>query len=147
MTTFVFTELVNAPMADIVSSALGANAGAKFSANDVGKLVKLGSANNYVLAADGDQIEGFVVAMMDNTVNDGFSFGSVQKNKRKYAKVGGTVALAVGDRVVAGVQAALGTVDALPVVKAGTPAVHIWRVIRIVTGTGAVGDTVLIERV
>lgn len=147
MTTFVFTELVSAPMADIVSSALGASAGAKFNANDVGKLVKLGTANNYVLAADGNEIEGFVVAMADNTVNDGFSFGSVQKNKRKYAKVGGAAAVVVGDTVVSGAQAALGTVDALPIIKKGTPTVHIWRVIRIVTGSGAVGDTVLIERV
>jgi len=134
-------------MADIVSAALGANSSGKFVDADKGKLVKKGTANNYVLAADGDEIEGFVIAMETATVNQGFSFGSVQKNKRKLAKVGGTLAVVVGDGLVAGAQSALGTADALPIVKKGSPAKFVWEVLSIVTGTGAVGDTILMERV
>lgn len=157
MTTFVFTELV--PSAKVVSAALGANSSGKFADVDVGKAVKLGTANNYVLCAAGNDIDGFVNTIEPFTVNDGFSFGGVLMEGRIYAKVasdqGGTP-MAVGDYVVAGAPTALGTADTgvagtepgtagMGRVKTGAPTRRFWRCIRIVTGTGVAGDVVLLE--
>lgn len=165
MTAFVFKELVNDPHADVISAALGATATGEFGSVDVGQAVKMGSANNYVQCADGDEMEGVVVTVEPFTVNDGYSFGSVQRNKRVVAQVaaneGGTVA--VGAFVVCGTPVALGTANGMPQVKNGTaasqaggapyaytertPNTHMWKCIRVVTGTGAAGDKVLLERV
>lgn len=149
MTTFAFTELVNSPMADVVSAALGASSSAKLNDNDVGKPVKMGSAQNYVVCSAGDDIEGFVVSIEANTVNDGFSFGSVIRNKRMLAQVDAaqTGTLAVGEYAVAGASSALGTKDTYPKVKEGSPSHFHWRCIRIVSGTGAAGDLVLLEKI
>jgi len=163
MTQFALTELVNSPMADVTSAALGASSGAKFVQADIGKPVKLGTADsNYVVCSAGDEIEGFVSSVEIGTVNDGFSFGGVVKNKRKLCKVDAAQSstIGLGSYVVAGASAALGTADAYPKVKSGvatnmsgtppvlgTPVRHLWRVVRIVSGTGVAGDLVLIERV
>jgi len=158
MTDFAFTELVD--MADVQSGALGANSSGKFADIDRGKSVKKASANNFVLCAGTDEIEGFVVAVAPHTVNQGFSFGSVQVKSRKLAVVGasqGATPMAFGDLVVSDTQAALGTgltgtgtgvnAESLgkPPVRTGAPTKFKWRVIRIVTGTGVAGDTVLLE--
>lgn len=159
MTTFAYKE--TAPAGKIVAAALGPNSATKFADADIGKPVKMGTANNYVLCVAGDEIEGFVTSMEPFTVNSGFSFGSVLVNGRKEVVVG-TGTVAVGDLVVADTQAVLGTAGD-PKVKKGTaasqsgvtpfaftertPNTHLWRVISIVSGTGAVGDKVLIERI
>lgn len=149
MTTFAFTELVNGQPADVVSAALGVNAAGKFVAADIGKPVKLGTVQNYVLAAAGDDIEGFVKALDAYTVNDGFSFGAVLRNTCVVATVDAAQVgnIAVGALVVAGASAALGTADAYPKVKSGAPVTYKWRVLRIITGAGAAGSTILIEKV
>jgi len=163
MTDFNYTELVNSPHADIISAALGATAGL-FSDTDVGQAVKMGVANDYVQAVDGDEMEGVVTSVEVVTVNDGMSFGSVQRNMRVTAQVaaneGGT--MAVGDHVVVGTPIALGTANGMPQVKIGTAASQLavadydytertpnnfmWKCIRIVSGTGVLGDVVLLER-
>lgn len=145
---FEFTELVPIPPGSVVSAALGVDKNAKFAQIDVGKGVKMGAAHNYVLLADGDDIEGVVVAVAPHTVNDGFSFGSVQKAGRVEAVVqnGGGGALAVGAYVVSAAPVALGTAGKLTV-KAGAGVSHKWRVISRMGGNGANGTTVLIERV
>jgi len=163
MTAFAFTELVNSPYADIISAALGNNTN-QFGDRDVGQAVKLSTADNYVQCVDDDELEGVVVSMETVTVNSGYSLGSVQRNKRMEAQVasneGGT--MAVGDHIVCGTPIALGTANGKPQVKIGTaasqltsgtydytertPNTFIWRCIRIVSGTGVAGDTVLIER-
>jgi hypothetical protein len=149
MTTFVFTELVNSPHADVVSAALGVNASGKFSDKDIGKPVKMAANNNYVLCAANDEIEGFVSSVEANTVNDGFSFGSVRRDKRMIAQVDAaqTGTLIVGELCVAGTSAALGTANTYPKVIQGAPANFKWRVIRNMTGTGVAGDLVLIEKI
>ena len=149
MTTFVFTELVNSPHADVVSAALGVNSAGKFSDKDIGKPVKMAANNNYVLCASGDQIEGFVTAVEANTVNDGFSFGSVLRNKRIIAQVDAAQVgtLVVGEFAVAGTSSALGTKDTYPKVLQGTPADYKWKVIRNISGTGVAGDLVLLEKI
>ena len=149
MTAFAFTPLVNSPHADVITAALGVDASNKMSDFEINKPVKLAAADNYVLCSVGDEIEGFVVTTEAYTVNDGFSIGSVQRNKRVQAKIV-TLGVVVGDLVVAGAPSALGTADPLMLVKkaAGTEdKLYNWRVISIVTGTGAIGDTVLIEKI
>lgn len=143
-TTFAFGEQLSIEQRRIVSAALGASNSATFNRNDIGKAVKLGSAQNYVLAADGDEIEGFVSSVEVMTVNGGFSFGAVQRGGDMYAKVG-SGSVAVGGYVVSYTQAALGTAGA-PAVKAGSPTKFLWRCVRIVSGTGTVGDTILLRR-
>jgi hypothetical protein len=149
MSNFQFTELTSSPLPDIVTACLGTAANAKLVQADVGKPVKLGVLNNYVVCTAGDEIEGFVDTVDIGTYNDGFSWGGVIKNKRKVAKVDAAQVGAIGIRslVVAGASAALGTADAYPKVKSGSPTVHLWRVISIVSGTGVAGDLVLIERI
>lgn len=149
MTDFAFTQLVNSPHSDVVSAALGVDNANKLSDKDLGKPVKLAAADNYVLAAAADEIEGFLISTEAFTVNDGFSFGSVIRNMRIQAQIL-TTAVVVGDLVVAAGSAAVGTVDAYPQVKKalGSEAqLYNWRVISIVTGTGVVGDIVLIEKI
>ena len=148
MTVFNFTELVNDPLADVVTAALGVDADNGYVENDIGKGVKLAASNNYVPLVKDDEIEGVVVGLEPSTVNNGFTWGSVQKNRRITAEVGvsevGTAT--VGELVVADTPVALGTAGVLKVYP-GTPTVHLWRIIRIISGTGAAGDSVLIERI
>ena len=159
MTTFTYGENVTDAIKDTVSCALGAAASSGIGQNDVGKAYKLGTANNYVPCADGDPIEAFLAAVEPFTVNNLFSFGSVQRRGRKIVQNGaGQAQLAVGDFVVAFTQVAIGTAG-LPQVKKATATaatddagltnagLYAWRVIRIVSGTGVAGDQVLVERV
>lgn len=147
MTSYVFTELVPNKLE---SAALGVNAAGKFTDADLNKAVKFGIANNYVLCANGDQIDGFVKAIEPFTVNDGFSFGGVQRQGRVTAEVGanqGATPMAVGDLVAADTQVALGTAGAAKVrTVAGVAGKSSWRCIRIISGTGAAGSVVLLER-
>ncbi len=163
MTDFVYNEKVTDAIKDTVSAALGSAAAQGYSSNDLGKPVKMGTANNYVLCADGDPIEGFVAAIEPFTVNQGFAFGAVQRGGRKLAEVAAGATVTILGTVIAGAQTAAGTVstgaDALPKVKPATATaaaddgaltdagLYTWRVIRFVTGTGAAGQTVLLERV
>lgn len=151
MTAFVFTDLVD--MRAHYSACLGASALAKLTDNDIGKPVKLGTVQNYVLCADGDEIEGFVGSISPATYNDGFAFGGVWKEGR--IAVQATGAISIGDYVVAAAQAAIGTKADYPKaagnVKAGTTTKHHWRMIRNITnpapGAAAIAnDTILIER-
>jgi len=146
MTTFAFTELV--PTEKVLSAALGPDANTKFADADVGKAVKMGTAQNYVAVAAGNDIEGFVTSIEPYTVNSGFSFGGVVVSGRVKAEVGanqGATPMAVGDYVVADTPVALGTAGKAKV-KTGTPAKYFWRCIRIISGTGVAGDSVLLER-
>jgi len=144
---FKFGELTQ-ESPDIVSAALGVSAGTKLTANDLGKAVKLAGDDNYVLCANGDDIAGTVASINPDTVNDGFAFGSVNKDGRRIATVDAAEvdALVVGETVVAGTQTAIDTAGGL-VATAGAGALIKWQVISILTGTGVAGDTVLIERV
>lgn len=149
MSTFRFNAKVNDPFADITDAALGSAAGQNYGDEEVGKAVKMGTVSNYVLCADGDPIEGFIVSTEPNTVNQGFSFGSVQRDKRILAQVDTGATLAVGDYVVSGGEAAVGTASkALVKPKAAVDTKGFdWRVVRIVSGAGTAGSVVLLERV
>jgi len=144
---FKFSRLVQASP-NIFSAALGVDAANPLAAADLEKAVKLAGDDNYVLCANGDDIEGTLAAVNPDTVNDGFSFGSVDSEGRRVATVDvaqvGT--LAVGEFAVAGTQAARGLAGGL-VVTEGAGVLYRWRVISILTGTGVAGDSVLIEHV
>lgn len=146
MATFKFDQQVDLDRADIQSAALGAAAGAAYaSATDLGKIVKMGVASNYIPCADGDDIEGHIVSVEAQTVNQGFKFGSVQRNGRVWViATGGT--LAIGAQVVAAAQANAPGAAGKSNVKAGVGVSYKWRVIAHATN-GAAGTDVLIERV
>lgn len=132
---------------NVVSSKLGPDAATKYTMTEVGKAMKMAGSGNYVLCADGDEVEGFMDSLEPMT-QDGFSFGGVanpSSGQRVECKVGGATVLVFGDLIVAGVQAAVGT-NSLPVVKKGTPTKFLWRVISLF-GAGAIGSTVVIERI
>ncbi len=149
MTDFNFTLLVNDPPATILSAALGASNTTKLADADVGKGVKLAANQSYELVAKDDDIEGVVDSISPETVNDGFSFGGVQVDRRILAEIGASVTgtTAIGNLVVADTPVARGTKGILQV-YVGTPTTHKWRVIRFVTGAGSTqGNTVLLEKV
>ena len=162
MTTFVFTPLVEYDP-DVVTAALGTANSAKLVDADIGKPVKMGTLQNYVVCGAGDEIEGFLESVDAETVNDGFSKGSVNRGKKGHrvvAKVGaGSGTCALLSYVVAAAPSALGTKDTYPLVQLGvatnmsrtppvlgTPLIHKWKVIRIHSGSGAAGDLITIER-
>lgn len=146
MATFKFGQQVDLDRADIQSAALGAAPGDAYtSATDVGKIVKMGTASNYLLCGDGDDIEGHIVSVEAQTVNQGFKFGSVQRNGRVWViATGGT--LAIGAYVVAAAQVNAPGAAGKSNVKAGAGVAYKWRVIAHATN-GAAGTEVLIERV
>lgn len=156
MAKFKFTETV--PAGKVISAKLGVDAANPLSDADVGKFVKLAANDNYVLCAEGDEIEGVLLSVEPATI-DGFAFGSVQIGGRKAVTLQGAVP--VGTAVVCGTPVARGTALTAPaLVKAGTaasqlgaapytytertPNTHIWRNI---TGAGTAGAEGLIERV
>ncbi len=148
MATFVLTELVRDPLDRVETWVLGVDANNKFASADVGKAVTMGTANNMVPVAAGNEIMGFVSSVEPATINSGFSYGGVKRNGRMTVQVGASQvgAIAIGDLVVADTPVALGTAG-LAAVQDGAPADDKWRIIRILTGTGVTGDQVLIEKV
>lgn len=146
MTLFRFGVTVPSLPAGHETAALGVDAANKFGPNDVNKAVKLAASNNYVLAADGDDLEGVCVNVEPATVNDGFSHGTVHvRHQALEALNAGAGALTVNAAVVCGAQNALGTIQAAPKIKAGAGVLFKWRVKSLLAGTGQVGELVLIE--
>ena len=151
-----------------ITTKLGA-LNAPFRDTEIGKLVKPGTLDSqHVLCAVGDMIDGYVVSV-EAATSDGFGVGAVQRLDAKYAvadgsQAAGTGALALGDYVVAGTPQAQGTAlgNAFVKVRKATTQVgsvgtlneqmsmvpFMWRVASLgVAGSGAVGTTILIERI
>lgn len=153
MATFVQQLLVQSPEEMGVESwALGADGSNPLANNDLGKAVKMGTAQNFLVCSGGDDIEGIVDSISAETVNSGYGFGGVQRKGRMIGYVGanqGGTAMAVGDLVVADAQAAVGTANTYqgPAVKTGSPTLFNWRCIRLIEGAGTAGKKVLLERV
>ncbi len=149
MSKFTFKEKVDLDRADIASAAIGAAAGEAWSTNDIGKLLMLEASStdaNYKAITNGSDIEGFLVSIEPVTVNTGFKFGSVQRNGRVWVINADAGAVAVGDYVIGAAQTvAVGTAGKSKVKKGAGTAFH-WRVIALGVD-GAIGDSVLIERV
>ena len=148
MTAFNFVETVPAPT--LLTGALGTGIGNVWKDVDVGKAVRLSGTDDstFVVASEDDEIFGFVKAIAVGTVNDGFALGSVQYEGWMNAVVGanqGSSPMAVGDLVVADVQANMGTAS-LPKVKTSAASPRGWIVMRIVSGSGSAGSEVLLFR-
>jgi len=161
-----FARGVTAPTPVIISDALGTGSDVYHSPSDIGKALSLGAAS-HALAMAGSDIDGFLHSVEPFTVNDGYSFGGIKIAGQQQAVVGanqGGTAMAVGDYVVADTQLALGTAGSnqqwtnypgtapstptgpTAQVRTGSPARKFWRCIRIISGTGAAGSVVLLER-
>jgi hypothetical protein len=142
MTTFTIKPTI-ADAYSQESCQLGTGAG-QFSSKDVGKAVKLGAADAYVAAAAGDEIEGVISSVESYTVNQGKSFGGIQRGGRLAVTFEGTT-VPVGGLVVMGTPVALGTELTVPVaVKTGVPTKFLWRM---VSGTGVAATQGVIERI
>ena len=146
-TTLNRQMLVDTQMQGIVTDALGTSSEDFASATDIGKGVKMGTAAYVVLTKD-DEIEGIITSVEAGTRNSGFSWGGVQTKGRAEAILGVSEAgtALVGEYVVADRQVAPGTAGKVDVYP-GSPSKFLWRIIRILTGTGVAGDSVLIEKV
>jgi len=139
---------------------LGAGSGSANTVDfkEVGKPVKLVAESRFDLCAVGNEIEGFITSVEAATQNS-FSIGGVHESGRYFATADGlqgtpgTGVIAVGDYVVAGTAVAKGTaLTVYPKVCKATAAGNTlnfkWRVVSLWTaGTGAVGTTIVLERV
>lgn len=106
MTNFVFSELI--PVSENVQSGQLGTTTAQYSANDVGRAVTLGTASNFKeVTTAGEEIDGFIIAVEPFTVNNGYSFGSVMREGRKWCQYeANTVTTAlIGRRVKASTTA------------------------------------------
>lgn len=157
MAKFQMRELIGAT-ADTARLGAGNAANQLFKDADQNKLVKLVGDSRYDLCAAGDEIEGRTLAVNTATM-DGYSVGSVQKNGRLHVVLDGAQAdgsgnIAVGEYVVCGSVQALGTAvsESGPRVRKATnqstakASPFAWRVVAILTGSGAAGSTATIER-
>ena len=152
---FNVDECISTKLSALAADTAGLAAGYLTDA-DIGKGVKLGASDRYVLAASGDEIEGFLVSVESATI-DGFSFGTIVKSGNKAVTFEGA-GITIGLLVNFGTAVAKGTALTVPVaVKAGAaiaasaahpfgwnPSTQMWRVI---SGTGAAGTQGVIERV
>lgn len=151
MSDFKFNVLTVLPeRLNVITSKLGAAAGERYTDKDIKKIVTMGVVSNFALAADGDDIEGFIDNIDGGPTANGFVVGGVAHPDTGFrveaAVAAGAAPVAVKDYVVAGAQLPLGT-KGLPQVKKGTPAVFKYRVMRIVSGTGGPGSVLVLERV
>lgn len=145
------------PKVHPVRLGAGNTEGDRYSTADEGKLIKLAGESRYVLCAAGDAIEG-VIYGIEPATSGGYTVGGRVTEGMIYAIADGlqgtpgTGAIAVGDLVVAGTITAKGTpLASYPKVckaTSQTPGLHNWRVVSLGTqGTGAVGTTIVLERV
>jgi len=136
----------------------GAGVGNQLGRLDNGKFVKFVADSQFGLCAVGNEIEGVLSVADDLAPQDGFNLGSVRDAIGTRVEVTfdglqatpGTGVITIGGYVVTGTVSARGT--ALPgnprvclATAAATGIVYKWRVVAF-TGTGAVGQTGIIER-
>lgn len=138
----------------MVVGPLGVDAANTLTDKDKGKAVKRGaSGRNWILAADGNDLEGRLESLEVGTVNDGFNHGTIRRGVSGiYMKVvnADAGALAVGATIVCAAQSAVGTVQTVapyPKVKAGAGVLFKWRIVELYEGAGAVGSVMLAERI
>lgn len=162
MAKFKFLPLLN-PYAVAKTARLADGPGATnlLSKLDNGKFVKFVGDSMYGLCAVGDPIEAEIGVADDIPPQDGYTIGSLNEaaNTRLLVTLDGVQAtpatgvVALGDYVVAGTIVARGTslLGVAPKVCKATALpgdiVYKWRVVSFVSGTGAVGQTAVIERV
>lgn len=159
MAKFKFGVILN--LAESITARVAdgaAQSATQLAKEDNGKFVKLVGDSQYGLCAVGNEIEGVLQVANDIAPQDGFNLGAVMTEKARVAvtfdglqATPATGVITIGDYVVTGTISARGT--ALPgapkvckATAAATGIVFKWRVVAM-DGTGAVGQTGLIERV
>ncbi len=164
------------PVEDAIVVRLGAGTGSSnnLTTAEEGKAVKFVATDRWDLCAVGDGIDGFIAAVEPAT-SGGYTIGSIMQGKKNaqmfYATAdgleatAGTGTIAAGDYVVASTITAKGTALAAyqKVVKAtiqpgAVPAdltaagaqtlaaMTAWKVVSVMAGAGAVGTTIVIQR-
>lgn len=153
--SFSIEDIITAKVSALAADTAGLAAG-RLTDADVGKAMKLGATDRYVLAVEGDEIEGYLVSVEPATV-DGFSFGSIVLEGNKTVTFQGA-GIGIGSLVVVGTPTAKNVALTAPeAVKLGgavaqsqakpfawNPSTHLWRVI---SGTGVAGTVGVIERI
>jgi len=147
------------PLEEVTVARLGAGNAAinRFTDVEAGKIVKLVGESRYDLAVAGNPIEG-LISSVEPATSGGFSVAGVVQYGKVFATADGlqatpgTGVIAVGDYVVTGTVVAKDTAMAgyPKVTKATSQALtfFMWRVVSLgQVGTGAVGTTIVIERV
>lgn len=99
-------------MSDLKDGEALAAADQKVGMGDLGKLFKLGT-NSFELCAADDLIDGQLESLREFTVNDGFPFGTIKRAWRLEVTVKAANTAAIGSKVVAEDQAALGDTNGL----------------------------------
>lgn len=150
--------LPSGPTPTVHPVRLGAGTGTanNFTVKEEGKLIKLVAESRYDLCVAGDPIGGRIYAVEPATAA-GFTVGGRVKDGQMFAVADGiqatpgTGAIAVGDLVVAGTitpkDTPLATYPKVCKATSQTGAIHNWVVMSLGTGGGAVGTTIVIERV
>lgn len=157
MPKFQMDELIG-HTAETARLGAGTASNQRFNDKDMGKLVKLVGDSRFDLCSTGDDIEARVSSVNTATM-DGYSVGGVTRGSRfkvvlDGAQADGTGNIAIGDYVVAGPQDALNTAltSAYAKVRKATnqatakASPFAWRVVAIVSGSGAAGSVGVIER-
>lgn len=173
MPKFMIKETINATDAQTVRLGAGSGSANYLTNLEEGKFVKFAGESRYQLAAQGDLIEGHILAVEGATADD-YTIGTIAKKGLKEVTFDGLQAtpgvgvVAIGDIVVVGTITAKGTL--LPgapkvcksTIQPGTTeaavvgdvndqikaAMYAWKVVSLGSaGTGAVGTVGVIERV
>lgn len=156
---FKFALLTNNPeRLNVITAKLGSRAGnanelkagfGEYGTEEENKAVKLGTADNFVLCADGDELDGFIDNIDGGSTESGYTLGGVARcnggQRMKVQVAVGATQVAIDDLVVAAAQLPVGTAG-LAQVKEGTPTRHLWRVLSLLSGTGVAGNEILIEK-
>lgn len=117
------------------------------SAHDIGKPVKISATDEVALCADGDQIYGFIASVeTEQGTADGKSVLSILTAGRCYVILSG--ASAVGTLVEAAANTAVNTAKAgaFGLVSTHTLVAGTLKQWQVISGSGADGATVLIEK-
>lgn len=155
-----FMMTPTAPFEASLTARFGAGTGAanNLSENDIGKIVTLVGESRYDLAAQGNEIEGYITSV-ESATQGGYSIGGFCNEGRMYVTFDGLQGtpgvgvVALGDYAVTGTVTAKGTILPGPVkvckaTAAATGIIFKWRVVSLGSaGTGAVGTVGVIEQV
>jgi hypothetical protein len=118
---------------------------ASVSDNDIGKPVKISATDTVALCADGDQIYGFIAAVNPQTA-DGYPVVSVLVSGRCWVILSGASAIGTVVEAAANTAAGVAKAGSFGLVSTHTIVTATKKLWEVVSGTGADGATVLIEK-
>lgn len=119
MAKFMIQEVIDSVDAETVRLGAGTGSANNLTDLEIGKFVKLVGESRYDLAAVGNKIEAYIVAVEGATA-DGYTIGSIEDDGYKAVTfdgleaTAGTGTIAIGDFVVVGTAVAKGTALTAP---------------------------------